>query len=150
VSVGRLVAICSSEIRGVRKRAAEAGTLRQEWGLEGDAHAGAWHRQVSLLAEEDIAWARTRWDLDVAAGDFAENLTTRGIDLLALPIGARLRVGREALLEITQKGKECHTGCAIRTTTGHCVFPTRGVFARVLATGPVRAGDPVLVERGSE
>lgn len=146
MSGARLVAVCSSETRGVRKQAMKTGTLRQDWGLEGDAHAGPWHRQVSLLAEESIAWARSHWNLDVSSGDFAENLTTRGIDLLALPIGARVRIGREALLEITQKGKECHAGCAIRTSTGRCVFPTQGIFARVLASGPVSAGDRVLVE----
>ena len=146
MSGARIVAVCASDARGVRKRARASGRLREDWGLEGDAHAGPWHRQVSLLAEESIAYARARFRLDVGAGDFAENLTTRGIDLLALPIGARLRIGREAVVEITQKGKKCHTGCEIRTSAGQCVFPTHGIFAKVLTSGEVSAGDPVIVE----
>ncbi len=142
----RLVAVCASEKRGIRKHDIREGTLLRDWGLEGDAHAGRWHRQVSLLAEESIARARSRWNLDVSFGDFAENLTTRGIDLWSLPVGARLRIGREAILEITQKGKKCHTGCEIIRLTGKCVFPTEGIFARVLTPGIVRADDLVLVE----
>lgn len=146
MSGARLVAVCVSEARGIRKHDIREGKLLDDWGLEGDAHAGRWHRQVSLLAEESISRARTRWNLDVSFGDFAENLTTRGIDLWALPIGARLRVGREALIEITQKGKQCHTGCEILQLTGKCVFPSEGIFAKVLKGGIVRAADSVLIE----
>ena len=146
MSDARLAAVCASDRRGTRKHEIGEGRLLVNWGLEGDAHAGTWHRQVSFLAAESIARARTLWNLDVSFGDFAENLTTSGIDLIALPLGARLRIGPEALVEITQKGKKCHTGCEIRELTGKCVFPTEGIFGRVLRAGTVRAGDPVLVE----
>ncbi|RMG89096.1 MAG: MOSC domain-containing protein, partial [Candidatus Dadabacteria bacterium] len=113
-------------------------------GLAGDAHAGDWHRMVSLLALESVDKMRAA-GLDVNPGDFAENLTTRGLDLLALPLGTRLRVGDEVVLELTQHGKECHTRCAIYYQAGDCVMPREGVFAKVIRTGTVRVGDPVEV-----
>ncbi|HWI41940.1 MAG TPA: MOSC domain-containing protein, partial [Verrucomicrobiae bacterium] len=108
------------------------------------AHAGEWHRQVSLLAKESIDKMRAM-GLDVDSGDFAENITTSGVELPVLPVGTRLTVG-EALLEVTQIGKECHTRCAIYHQAGDCVMPREGIFARVLRGGAVRAGDAVRVE----
>jgi MOSC domain-containing protein YiiM len=116
-------------------------TLKQNYGILGDAHAGGWHRQVSLLAIESIHKMQ-KMGLDVDPGDFAENITTEWIDLVALPIGARLRIG-ETLLEITQIGKECHTRCAIYHQVGDCVMPKEGVFAKVINDGVVAAGDSI-------
>ncbi len=138
-----LVSINVSKTKGVRKKSVDRVRIGPE-GLEGDAHAGDWHRMVSLLAEESIDKMRAA-GLDVGAGDFAENLTTRGVDLLALPVGTRLRVGRAVVLELTQHGKECHNRCAIYYQAGDCVMPREGVFARVVAAGEVSAGDPVEV-----
>jgi MOSC domain-containing protein YiiM len=109
--------------------------LRPGHGIVGDAHAGEWHRQVSLLADEDIDTLRGR-GMRLRPGDFAENVTTRGIDLASLPVGSRLHLG-PAELEVTQIGKECHTGCEISRTTGDCVMPRRGVFARVIVGGEI-------------
>jgi MOSC domain-containing protein YiiM len=109
--------------------------VREGHGVLGDAHAGDWHRQVSLLAEEDIDSMRDVL-AELAPGDFAENITTRGIDLVSLPIGTRVTIG-DVELEVTQIGKECHNGCAIRRRTGDCVMPTRGVFARVVRGGEI-------------
>jgi len=120
---------------GVPKTPVERAVLRANHGIEGDAHAGEWHRQVSLLADEDIETMRGH-GVDLPPGIFAENLTTRGIDLPRLPVGSRLHIG-PALLEITQIGKECHQGCAIRQAVGDCVMPRRGVFARVLEGGEI-------------
>ena len=133
-----VVAVCISAEKGQRKTPVAAVELKENHGIAGDAHAGDWHRQVSLLATESIAKMQAL-GLNVDAGDFAENLTTRGIDLVALPIGSRLSVG-EAILEITQIGKECHTRCAIFYQAGDCVMPKEGVFVRVLKGGTVTAG----------
>ena len=143
MTVGRIVAVCISRNKGERKTAVEAVTLREEHGIEGDAHAGNWHRQISLLARESID-KMCALGLDVGNGDFAENLTTSGIDLPALPVGTRLQVG-ETLLEITQIGKECHNRCAIYQQAGDCVMPKEGIFARVLSGGRLAAGAPVRV-----
>jgi MOSC domain-containing protein YiiM len=141
---GELVAVSLSATKGVRKSNQDHALLRASWGIEGDAHAGEWHRQVSLLAEESIEKMR-RLGLDVTAGDFAENLTTRGIDVPGLHIGDRVTVGRHVELEVTQIGKECHTRCAIYQQAGDCVMPKEGVFARVLSGGEVSPGDAVVV-----
>ena len=138
-----VVAVCISERKGERKLPVATVLLREEHGIVGDAHAGEWHRQVSLLAHESIEKMR-RQGLDVASGDFAENITTSGIELFSLPVGTRLRVG-ETLLEVTQVGKECHTRCAIYHQAGDCVMPREGIFARVLRGGRVTPGDPVAV-----
>jgi cyclic pyranopterin phosphate synthase len=130
-----LLSINISTAVGVPKKPVGRAVLRTNHGIEGDAHAGEWHRQVSLLADEDIETMRGR-GVDLPPGIFAENLTTRGIDLSRLPVGSRLSIG-PALLEITQIGKECHQGCAIRQAVGDCVMPRRGVFARVLAGGEI-------------
>lgn len=138
----RVVAVCISENKGERKKPIAVGRLLVEHGLEGDGHAGEWHRQVSLLAQESINTMRAK-GLDVTTGDFAENLTTEGIDLPSLPIGTRLAVGDEAILEVTQIGKECHTRCAIYYQAGDCVMPREGIFARVIKGGTVTAGSPI-------
>jgi len=145
--VSRIVieAVCVSSEKGTRKRNVDRGVLVLGHGLEGDAHAGDWHRQVSLLAIESIDKMRAK-GLDVGPGDFAENLTTRGLDLPSLPIGSLLAVGGQSpppLLEVTQIGKECHTRCAIFYQAGDCVMPREGIFARVIRGGPVAVGDPI-------
>ncbi|ABZ82687.1 mosc domain protein [Heliomicrobium modesticaldum Ice1] len=139
-----IVAVCSSEEKGMPKKNAGSGMLKADFGLVGDAHGGPWHRQVSLLAIESIQKMRGL-GLDVHPGDFAENITTEGIDLLALPIGARLKLGPEAVGEVTQIGKECHSRCAIYYQAGDCVMPKEGIFIRVLTGGPVQVGDAIEV-----
>ena len=139
--MGMVKAVCISENKGERKKPVEAVTLRENHGIVGDGHAGDWHRQVSLLAEESIDKMRAM-GLDVTAGDFAENITTSGIVLVTLPIGSRLQVG-ETLLEVTQIGKECHTRCAIFYQAGDCVMPKEGIFARVITGGVIMPGDEI-------
>jgi MOSC domain-containing protein YiiM len=139
--MAHVLAVCISEEKGERKKPVEAVELRVGHGIVGDAHAGDWHRQVSLLAQESIDKMRAL-GLDVNAGDFAENITTVGINLLSLPIGSRLQIG-EALLEVTQIGKECHTRCAIFYQAGDCVMPKEGIFVKVIVGGAVRPGDAI-------
>ena len=134
-------AVCISENKGERKKPVEFVELRENHGIVGDAHAGDWHRQVSLLAEESIDKMRAL-GLDVTAGDFAENITTSGIELVTLPIGSRLQIG-ETLLEVTQIGKECHTRCAIFYQAGDCVMPKEGIFVKVVTGGTVKPGDEI-------
>ena len=137
----KVVSVSISEQKGMRKTPVTSALLKQEHGLVGDAHAGDWHRQVSLLAMESIEKMQ-RMGLDVNPGDFAENITTEGIELTTLPVGSRLSLG-EAEVEITQIGKTCHTRCAIYQQAGDCVMPKEGVFARVLREGIVKPGDRV-------
>ncbi len=139
--MAKIVATCVSQNKGERKTPVEQVELRPEHGIIGDAHAGDWHRQVSLLAQESIAKMQAL-GLDVDKGDFAENLTTEGIDLVHLAIGTRLQVGA-TLLEVTQIGKECHNRCAIYDQAGDCVMPKEGIFARVITGGVVRPGDDI-------
>ena len=139
----QIVAVCISEKKGERKTPVASVELRTEHGLIGDAHAGDWHRQVSLLAHESIEKMQAM-GLDVDSGDFAENLTTKGIELFTLPVGTHLKVG-VTLLEVTQIGKECHTRCNIYYQAGDCVMPKEGIFARVISGGTVQAGDSVLI-----
>jgi MOSC domain-containing protein YiiM len=136
---GSVVAVCTSLNKGERKKPVSQVTVIIDRGIEGDAHAGDWHRQVSLLAMESIEKMQ-KLGLSVKTGDFAENITTKGIDLPSLPIGTRMKVG-ETLLEVTQIGKECHTRCAIYHQAGDCVMPKEGIFARVLQGGRIRPGD---------
>lgn len=143
-SEGIVVAVCTSETKGVPKQDVGSAMLVENHGLDGDAHAGRWHRQVSLLAEESIGKMRAK-GLDVGPGAFAENITTRGLDLPSLPIGTRLGVGPEALLDVTQIGKECHAKCAIFQQVGECVMPLEGIFAKVLHGGAVTSGDGIRV-----
>ena len=136
---GQVVAVCISERKGTRKVPVPSITMKSDFGIEGDAHAGNWHRQVSLLAMTSIQKIQTL-GLDVDKGDFAENITTEGINLVDLPIGAGLKIG-EVILEITQIGKECHSRCAIYHQARDCVMPKEGVFANVISGGEVRSGD---------
>ena len=138
-----VVAVCISTNKGERKKPVAAVELRENHGIVGDGHAGEWHRQVSLLAMESIAKMQ-KLGLDVDTGDFAENITTRGIDLPALPIGTRLAMGA-TVIEVTQIGKECHTRCAIFYQAGDCVMPKEGIFAKVLQGGMVKPGDGIEV-----
>jgi MOSC domain-containing protein YiiM len=140
---GRIVAVCISEKKGERKTPVVSVTLQPDHGIVGDAHAGDWHRQVSLLAMESIQKMQ-KLGLDVNTGDFAENITTEGVDLVALPIGSRIKVG-ETLLEVTQIGKECHNRCAIYHQAGDCVMPKEGIFTKVLSPGDIKAGDEIAV-----
>ena len=142
----KVVAVCISKNKGERKSPQAQVELRENYGIIGDAHAGQWHRQVSLLAQESIDKMR-QMGLDVSSGDFAENITTLGIDLPALPIGTRLVVGI-TLLEVTQIGKECHNRCAIYDQAGDCVMPKEGIFARVLRGGLLKPGDDITVLPG--
>jgi MOSC domain-containing protein YiiM len=131
----RILAVNVSALQGEQKRPVERAVLRENHGIVGDAHARNWHRQVSLLADEAIDTMRGR-GVELGFGDFAENITTRGVDLASLPVGTRLHLG-SAVLEVTQIGKECHQGCAIRQAVGDCVMPRLGIFARVLQGGEI-------------
>lgn len=148
MSAGKIVAVCTSAEKHVQKEAADYVLLVEEGGIEGDAHYGFGHRQVSLLAEESVDKMRAKGLQDLRPGAFGENLLTRGIDLLALRVGDRLKVGDGVLLEVTQIGKECVDRCAIYYAAGDCVMPREGVFARVLAGGRVKPGDEVAVIEG--
>jgi MOSC domain-containing protein YiiM len=145
VKMAKVVAVCSSKEKGTRKENICSGMLRENYGLEGDAHAdSSWHRQVSLLAVESIEKMK-KLGLEVGPGDFAENLTCEGIELVSLPVGTRLLIGENIILEISQIGKECHTGCAIFQQTGKCIMPREGIFARVIRGGEVKSGDSIKV-----
>jgi MOSC domain-containing protein YiiM len=141
---GTVVSVNLSARKTVRKTPGTHGTLVFDRGFEGDAHAGDWHRQVSLLAEESIDKMVSK-GLDVGAGDFAENITTRGIDLMALPVGSVLTIGDDVVVEVSQIGKVCHTKCAIYYQAGDCVMPKEGIFVVVRHAGDVDVGDEVSV-----
>lgn len=140
---GRVVAVCVSKAKGTAKHPIAEAALCTNWGIHGDAHAGHWHRQVSLLAQESIDKMRAK-GLNVRPGSFAENITTEGLTLYTLPIGTRLLLGT-ALAEVTQIGKECHAKCAIYEAAGDCVMPREGIFVRILEAGVVSAGSEVTV-----
>jgi molybdopterin adenylyltransferase len=145
VGVGEhVVSVNVSDKKGTRKHPVGRAVLVTGFGIEGDAHGGEGDRQVSLLARESIAKMRSS-DLTLAPGDFGENLTTAGIDLMHLPVGSTLRVGAEAELRVTQIGKECHLGCDIRRQVGDCVMPREGIFARVTKPGAIAAGDAIEI-----
>jgi MOSC domain-containing protein YiiM len=145
----RIHAISVSDRKGVPKKNVTRALLRKDHGIVQDAHAGEHHRQVSLLAKESIEKMLAK-GLEVGPGDFAENITTEGVDLPSLPVGQKLLLGKHTLLEITQKGKECHDRCAIYEKAGDCVMPREGVFCRVLAGGIIRTGDPIDLENGGD
>ena len=153
-TMGKVLAVCISEKKGTIKHPVPEIVLRTKHGIEGDAHAGDWHRQVSLLATESIEPMRKKLReretgkqdplLSLPAGAFAENILTEGIELKSLPVGTRLQVGG-AVLRVTQIGKECHADCAIRRAVGDCVMPREGIFTIVEQNGTVQPGDPVMV-----
>jgi MOSC domain-containing protein YiiM len=143
--MAKVTAVNISEKKGVIKHPIEKGFFKINHGLEGDAHAGKWHRQVSFLGEESIDKMRATGVEGLCSGKFAENLTTEGIILYELPVGTKLKIG-EVLFEVTQIGKECHGGCEIRKLVGDCVMPREGIFARVLIDGYIKAGDEIVVE----
>ena len=139
-----VTAVCISDKKGVIKKPVPEIYVKKDHGIVGDAHAGNWHRQVSLLADESVDKQRVKMP-DLEAGVFAENILTRGICLYELPIGTKMRVG-EAMLEVTQIGKECHNdGCAIKRQTGDCVMPREGIFAEVIEEGAIKPGDQIEV-----
>lgn len=146
--MGTVLAVCTSAKKGVQKRDVHSAHFTPEWGIDGDAHAGKWHRQVSLLSADKIEAFRAK-GAEVVYGDFGENLVVSGFDFRSLPVGTLLRCG-EVLLEMTQIGKECHSHCAIYKTMGDCIMPREGVFARVLEGGTITVGDEMsIVERTS-
>jgi MOSC domain-containing protein YiiM len=144
--MGKILAVCISEQKGTEKINVGYGELIKQYGLKGDAHAGNWHRQVSLLSYEKIEDFKQR-GVNIEHGAFGENLIVEGIDLAKLPVGTKLTVG-QAELEVTQIGKECHSHCRIYNTVGDCIMPREGIFTRVLVGGSVKAGDEIrLVEK---
>jgi len=142
--MAKVIAINISEKKGVIKKPIEKGLFKVDHGLEGDAHAGNWHRQVSLLGQESINKMLEKGIKDLTPGIFAENITTEGIVLYELPVGTKLRIG-ETEMEVTQIGKECHQGCEIRKLTGDCVMPREGIFTIVLKEGVIKAGDEIEI-----
>ncbi len=138
------MAICTSSEKGIVKTPVDQAELRVDHGIVGDAHAGNWHRQVSMLATESIAKIKAVLP-DLPDGAFAENIVTSGLELKTLPIGTRLHLG-STVLELTQIGKECHYGCAIREATGDCVMPREGIFCKVLEGGTIQPGDTISAE----
>ena len=141
--MAKVEAVCISEQKGIKKHPVPFIELKENYGIIGDAHAGNWHRQVSLLATESVDKMRAS-GIELSAGDFAENILTSGIELKSLPIGTQLIIGG-TLLEITQIGKECHSDCEIRRLTGKCVMPTEGVFAKVIKGGTIQKGDSITL-----
>lgn len=141
---GKVLSINISEKKGTPKTKINPGVLIEDFGFEGDAHAGKWHRQVSLLAKESIDKSKGLPTDGLCHGVFAENITTEGIELFTIPVGTKLKIG-ECVIEITQIGKECHEGCAIQKLVGKCVMPREGVFATVLKGGKVFEGDKIEI-----
>lgn len=140
--MGYIEAICISKKKGIPKTEISSAELKVDWGIVNDAHAGNWHRQVSLLAGESIDRVKEIMP-ELEKGAFAENLITRGIDLSKLEIGEQISIKNEILLEITQIGKECHTACAIQKITGDCIMPKEGIFAKVLKSGTISPNDQI-------
>jgi len=142
---GKIVSINISEQKGERKKPVPEAVIKEDFGIIGDAHASSeWKRQVSLLAIESVRKMQ-EMGLDVKPGDFAENITTEGLDLVALPIGTRLRIGKDVIGEVSQIGKICHTRCAIYEQAGDCVMPKEGIFMRVMRGGTIIPGDEIQV-----
>ena len=144
VQKGKVLAVNTSEDKGTKKANIQSCALLKDFGLKGDAHAGPWHRQVSLLANESIEKMRVK-GLNVGYGDFAENITTEAIDLVHLPIGTEIRIGNSVILRVTQIGKECHERCAIYYQAGDCVMPKEGIFGEVVSQGEVKVGDEIII-----
>ena len=144
--MGKIIAVCTSEKKGTVKTPVDSIVVEEEFGVSGDAHADCQtHRQVSLLAVESIDKMRNK-GFDLNFGDFAENITVEGIDLVSLPVGTKLLAGDEVVLEMSQIGKECHAACAIRQQVGDCIMPREGIFTRVLRGGTLKPGDTISPE----
>lgn len=141
---GTVKAVNISEKKGVVKTPLDSALLIADYGMEGDAHAGPWHRQISLLAQESVDKMTNQGAEGLCVGIFAENITTEGLELYTLPVGTRMQIG-ETLHEVTQIGKDCHTGCAIMKLVGNCVMPREGIFTKVLEGGRIKPGDEILV-----
>jgi len=144
VQKGKVLAVNVSVDKGTKKTNIQSCALLRDSGLKGDAHAGPWHRQVSLLANESIEKIKAK-GLKVGYGDFAENITTEGVDLIHLPIGTEIRIGNSIILRVTQIGKECHERCAIYYQAGDCVMPKEGIFTEVVNEGEVKVGDEIII-----
>ena len=143
--MGKILAVCRSDNKGTTKESIGQGFFKEDFGLVDDAHSDCnTHRQVSLLAIESINKMRSM-GMELKPGDFAENLTTEGMDLVSLPVGTKLSVGEDVLLEVTQIGKECHTGCAIFKQVGKCIMPKEGIFAKVVRGGEIKEGDSINI-----
>ncbi len=142
--MGKITAVCISEKKGIQKRDVRIHRLIEDFGLEGDAHAGKWHRQVSLLARESADIMREK-GLPIKDGDFGENIVTEGIELKSLPIGTILKIGEDIIMRVTQIGKLCHERCAIYYKAGDCIMPREGIFAEVIKGGTVKAGDEITI-----
>lgn len=151
----KIISINRSDKKGTVKKPVREAILRRNWGLVGDAHGGLSRRQVSLLGIENIRKFITRlanlkhcksMKLKIGPGDFAENITTMGFDLNSLPMGTKMKLGNRAVIEITQRGKACHTRCEIRNLVGNCIMPKEGLFARVISGGKIKVGDPIEIK----
>lgn len=142
--MAKVTSINISEKKGVIKTPISEGIFKEDHGLVGDGHAGKWHRQVSLLSQESIDKMTKLGVPDLVPGKFAENLTTEGIVLHELPVGTRLKIG-DTIQEVTQIGKECHTGCEIKTKVGKCIMPTEGIFTKIIQGGSIKAGDEIII-----
>lgn len=142
--MAKIIAISISKEKGKKKHNIPEARLIEDFGMEGDAHAGKWHRQISLLGIQSIDLMRAK-GADVKPGDFAENITVEGLVLYELPVGTQLALGNDVILEVTQIGKECHSGCEIQKLVGSCIMPTQGIFAKVIKGGMITVGDEVAV-----
>jgi len=141
---GKILAVCVSKEKGTQKENVGSAQVRAEHGIEGDAHSGPWHRQVSLLADESIEKMRQK-GIALTYGDFGENIVTQGINLLALGIGSTLKLGDSVVGEVSQIGKVCHDRCAIYHQTGDCIMPREGIFLKILSGGKIAAGDNIEI-----
>ena len=141
--MGKVIAVCTSEAKGTQKVSVPEIEIKEDWGIQGDAHAGKWHRQVSLLSFDKIEEFRAR-GAEVEDGAFGENLVVQGFDFSSLPIGTRFRCN-DVVLEMTQIGKECHSHCEIYKVVGDCIMPREGVFAKVLEGGTIKVGDELVI-----
>src|SRR6056297_1646601 len=145
---GKVNAVCISTEKGTKKENIKKAKFIKDYGIEKDAHAGKWHRQVSLLGQESIdKMIDMGLDIELDFGDFAENITTEGIVLYELPVGTTLKVGNEVILEVTQIGKECHHGCEILKQVGKCIMPQEGIFTKVIKGGIVKTGDEIIIDK---
>lgn len=143
--MANVLAVCISLKKGEQKKEIDFGECVVDFGIKGDAHGGDWHRQISLLAKESVDEMRAR-GVTLENGDFAENIVTEGINLKELPVGTRLLIGNDVVLEVTQIGKECHSGCVIMQKAGKCVMPTDGIFAKVINPGNIKAEDQIVIQ----